>query len=133
MPRKPGQRETEFYAQLKRLTDLGKHHQQAIEELTNKCILLAQNLNTQQFRTMVTERLMKEKLGITPDEIMAAGLAAIEDDRQQRTAEQEQETQEPPRSGSATTPESVRTALAAGAAAPAVHLLPSTKRSLQTQ
>lgn len=89
-----GQTSTKLYAQLVKLTELSTMHQKAIEELTNKVLLLAQNLNTQTFRLMVTERLMREKLGITPDEVMQAGLGAIEDDRQQRTEELEKEQQQ---------------------------------------
>ena len=84
---KPGQQETQLFTQVVQLTRAVESHQQAIEEITNKVLLLATNLNTVIFRMSVTERLMKDKLGITGDEIMAAGMAAIEEDKAQRTAE----------------------------------------------
>ena len=84
---KPGEQETQLFTQVVQLTRAVESHQQAIEEITNKVLLLATNLNTVIFRMSVTERLMKDKLGITGDEIMAAGMAAIEEDKAQRTAE----------------------------------------------
>ena len=86
---KPGQQKTQLFTQVVQLTRAVESHQQAIEEITSKVLLLATNLNVVTFRMSVTERLMKDKLGITPDEIMAAGMAAIEEDRTQRTAEQD--------------------------------------------
>lgn len=130
--------DTKFMSRFADMVRLVEHQQKAIEELVEKSILLAQNLNTQQFRLMVTERLVKEKLGITPDDIMTAGLEAIEDDKRQRADDLEKEaakqkaTEEHPHTGSAAMPESLRSELAAGAAVPVPHRLQSIPRTLQT-
>jgi len=79
------QQETKIAARVMELTTLGRSHQQAIEELTEKLIITTTNLNVALFRMAVTERLVKEKLGITPEEIEAAAMHAIEDDRAQRS------------------------------------------------
>ena len=128
---KPGQQETSLYFQVAKLTRAVESHQKAIEELTNKVILLGQNLNSSIFRMMVTERLMKEKLHITPEEIMQAGMDAIEQDRAQRAEESKKEEHQ--QNEPAATPESAQTGLPAEAGSLRPRLLQSIPPTLQTQ
>jgi len=84
---KPGKRETLLHSTLAELTTLGKQHQKALEELTDKLLITATNLNMVFVRLAVTERIVKSKLGLTDADIEQAADDAMAADRAQRAEE----------------------------------------------
>ena len=128
---KPGQFQTRIYTQVVQLTKLGQQHQQAIEELTDKLICTATNLNMCLVRLAVTERIVKERLHLTEQDIEQAVEQAMVASREQVAVETG--SVERPNSESAAMLESDQIGLPAEAEPVRPRLLKSIPASPQTQ
>lgn len=84
--------QTKIYGTLDKLINLGNSHQKAIEAMQEKIILLAQNVNMLSVRLAVTERLMREKAGVTDEDLervaVEAMAAAHKQQQEERAAQQ---------------------------------------------
>ena len=84
---KPGQQETQLFTQVVQLTRAVESNQKAIEEITQKLLLTATNLNCALLRLAITERIIKTRFGLTEQHIEEAAMDAIQGAKDQMEVE----------------------------------------------